>query len=209
MPSCYPFALRRWVSPCERPLSASKGVRRARASWIRRLGVIAIVAVVAFAGVTPARADFSIRDGQILGRTLGYVGDGLSGTAILGIVFIPSDPSSRREAEAIRTVIGNGLAAGRVRLQASLIPVDQLAVVIGVNALYVTAGLTESMNAVSGTALRLHIPTVSIDMACVQSGNCVVGFSSEPTVKIVIDHAAAERAGMHFLQAFRMLVRER
>ncbi len=65
------------------------------------------------------------------------------------------------------------------------------------------------MNAVSGTALRLHIPTVSIDMACVQSGNCVVGFSSEPTVKIVIDHAAAERAGMHFLQAFRMLVKER
>ena len=160
-------------------------------------------------GAAPARAEFNTRDGQILGRTLGYVGDGMSGTAILGIVFIPGDPSSRQEAERIRTVIGNGLVAGRVRLQASLIPVDQLAAVIGVNALYVTAGLTESMNKVSGTALRLHIPTVSIDMACVQSGNCVVGFSSEPTVKIVIDHAAAERAGMHFLQAFRMLVRER
>ena len=209
MLSCYLSALRCRVFPGERPPSASRGARWAQASWARRSGIIIIAAIVAFAGITPARADFNTRDGQILGRTLGYVGDGMSGTAILGIVFIPGDPSSRREAEAIRIVIGSGLTAGRVRLQASLIPVDQLAVVIGVNALYVTAGLTGSMNAVSGTALRLHIPTVSIDMACVQSGNCVVGFSSEPTVKIVIDHAAAERAGMHFLQAFRMLVRER
>ncbi len=176
--------------------------------WIPR--VVGIVALVAVTGLPQAaRAEFSARDGQVLGRTLGYVGDGMTGTAILGIVFVPGDPSSRREAELIRTVIGGGLVAGRVRLQASLIPVDQLAVVMGVNALYVTSGLTGSMGAVSGTALRLHVPTVSIDMTCVRSGNCVVGFSSQPTVQIVIDHAAAARAGMHFLQAFRMLVQER
>ncbi len=138
MPSCRPSASRRWASPRERPPSASRGARWARAPWVRWFGVIAIVAIVAVAGIAPARADFNTRDGQILGRTLGYVGDGMSGTAILGIVFIPGDPSSRREAELIRTVIGNGLTAGRVRLQACLIPVDQLAVVIGVNALYVT-----------------------------------------------------------------------
>jgi hypothetical protein len=37
----------------------------------------------------------------------------------------------------------------------------------------------------------------------------VVGFSSEPTVQITIDRAAAERSGVRFLQAFRMLVREK
>ena len=174
------------------------------------LGIIGIVTLVSAIGpFQAAEAEFSTKDGQILGRTLGYVGDGMTGTAILGIVFMPGNPSSRQEAALIQGVIGHGLTAGRVRLQASLIPVDQLAVVIGVNALYVTSGLAGSMDAVSGAALRLHVPTVSIDMACVQSGLCVIGFSSQPTVQIVIDHAAAERAGMHFMQAFRMLVREK
>ncbi len=159
--------------------------------------------------IQPARAAFSTKDGQILGRTLAFVGDGMTGTATLGIVFVPNDPLSRREAEQIQAVIGTGLNAGRIRLCASLVAVDQLAAVVDVKALYVTSGLASNMKAVSDTASRLHIPTVSIDMACVQSGNCVVGFSSQPTVQIVIDHAAAERAGMHFLQAFRMLVRER
>ena len=174
------------------------------------LGIIVIVSgVSAISGLQVARAQFSARDGQILGRTLGYVGDGMTGVVTLGIVFLPGDPSSQQEAALVQGVIGEGLVAGHVRLEARLVPVDQLAVVSGVNALYVTPDLAGSMSAVAGTALRLHVPTVSIDMACVQSGRCVVGFSSQPTVQIVIDHAAAERAGVHFLQAFRMLVREK
>lgn len=161
------------------------------------------------ASVRWAEAEFSHKDAQILGRTLGYVGDGNTGTAIVGIAFAPADPASRREAEAIRAIIGDGLPTGRVRLQARLVPVDQLAGATDLNALYVTAGLAGSMGAVSGAAQRLHVPTVSTDPACVQSGGCVVGFSSEPTVQIVIDRSAAERTGVRFLQAFRMLVREK
>ncbi len=172
--------------------------------------VIIATAAMSFLGIIePARAEFNTKDGQVLGRTLAFVGDGMTGTAVLGIVFTPGDPLSRREAEQIQAVIGTGLSAGRVRLCASLVAVDQLAGLVDVKALYVTSGLGPNMKAISDTASRLHVPTVSIDMACVRSGNCVLGFSSQPTVQIVIDHAAAERAGMHFLQAFRMLVRER
>jgi ribosomal protein S12 methylthiotransferase accessory factor YcaO len=96
-----------------------------------------------------------------------------------------------------------------VRLQVRLIPIEQLSGVTGIAALYVTSGLTGSMEAVWTAARRLHIPTISADLACVQAGNCVVGFSTQPTVQILIDNAAAERAGVRFVQAFRMLVREK
>ena len=93
-------------------------------------------------------------------------------------------------------------------LQARLVPIDQLGTVSGLDALYVTAGLEGRMSPVAGTAQRLHIPTLSADPAYLRSGECVVGFSSAPTVQIVIVRAAADRAGVRFVQAFRMLVKE-
>ena len=101
------------------------------------------------------------------------------------------------------------MQAGRVRLRSRLVPVGQMSDVIGIHALYVTGGLAGSMDAVWAAAQRLHIPTISADIGCVQSGACIVGFSSEPTVQIIIDRGAAERSGVRFLQAFRMLVREK
>ena len=65
------------------------------------------------------------------------------------------------------------------------------------------------MDRIAMAAQRLHVPTISADLDCVQSRGCVVGFITEPTVQILIDTTAAERAGVHFTQAFRMLVREK
>jgi hypothetical protein len=156
-----------------------------------------------------AGAEFSPKDGQILGRTLGFVGDGMSGPAVVGVVFSPTNPASRREAELIQAVIGEDMPTGRVLLRSRLVPLAQLSDVTGIHALYVTGGLAGSMDVVSAAAQRLHVPTISADIGCVQSGACVVGFSSEPTVQIIIDRGAAERSGVRFLQAFRMLVREK
>ena len=156
-----------------------------------------------------AAAEFTAKDGQVLGRTLGFVGDGASGVVVVGIVVATSDPASRKDAEAIGAVIGPDLAAGRIRLQMRVIPLEQLQTITGVAALYVTSGLAGSMDTIAAIAQRLHVPTISADLACVQSRGCMIGFSSEPTVQIIIDNAAAERSGVHFMQAFRMLVREK
>jgi hypothetical protein len=169
---------------------------------------IALPALLA-ANSTVAAADFSAKDGQVLGRTLGFVGDGMNGVVVVGIVVSATDPDSRRDADAICGIIGTDLPAGRVRLQVRLIPLEQLAVVTGVAALYVTSGLAANMETISKTAQRLHVPTISADMACVQSRGCIIGFSTEPTVQIVIDKSSAERTGVHFMQAFRMLVHEK
>ena len=172
----------------------------------------AAAALAAFALVVPHRApsaDFTPKDGQILGRTMGYVGDGTTGVAVVGIVFSPGHPASEREAETVRAVIGNELPTGRIRLQSRLVPLDQLAGLRGVDALYVTSGLAGSAPAIADAARRLRVPTVSTDMSCVEAALCVVGFSSEPTVQIVIDRGAADLTGVRFTQAFRLLVREK
>jgi len=201
------------------PIRVPRGARdhatppagRRFAGWFRRRpGVAALVSLLAaFLANTSSGAEFSPKDGQVLGRTLGYVGDGISGVAVVGIVFAPADPASRREAELIQAVIGDDMQAGRILLRSRLVPVAQVSDVTGVQALYVTGGLTATMDLVAGAAQRLHVPTISTDIGCVQAGACVVGFSSEPTVKIIIDRGAAERCGVRFLQAFRMLVREK
>jgi len=196
------------------PRSPSIAGRRAIRGWTgfaqaTALTSASIAAIIAISALSPsASAGFNAKDAQVLGRTLGYVGDGMTGIAVVGIVFEPADHTSQQEAEVVRAVIGDGLATGRIRLQARLIPVEQIATANGLNALYLTPGLAESAEAIVGAARRLRIPTISDDMACVASGRCVVGFSSEPTVQILLNQEAAEQIGVHFLQAFRMLVRE-
>lgn len=175
----------------------------------RHLGLGGLaMAALAVAFSLPAKAEFTAKDGQILGRTLGYVGNGTTGVVVVGVVFSPNDPASQQEAEVVRAVIGDGLATGRTRLQARLVPVGQLVEVTGLNGLYLTSGLSDSMDAVVAAAQRLQAPTISANLSCVETGHCVVGFSSEPTVQILLNQGAAERIGVHFLQAFRMLVRE-
>ena len=175
-----------------------------------RLGIAAatLSAPLLLASPRACGTEFTAKDGQVLGRTMGYVGDGMAGIAVVGIVFVPGHPASQREAELVRAVIGEGLAAGRVRLQARPVPVDQLPAVSGVHALYLTSG-SVGLPPVLLAAQRLRVPTVSTDMACVEAAQCSLGFTSEPTVQIVINRGAADRTGVRFVQAFRMLVTER
>lgn len=170
-----------------------------------------VAAWVALFLVTPswaARSEFSVKDAQVLGRTMGFVGEGMTGVAVIGVVFSLDSPASWREMDAIRAVVGDQLSTGRVMLWLRLVPFEQLPTISGIDALFVTSGLATS-TAVLAAARRLRIPTVSTDMSCVEAANCIVGFSSEPTVQIVIDRGAADRAGVSFVQAFRMLVREK
>jgi hypothetical protein len=83
-----------------------------------------------------------------------------------------------------------------------------LANAMGIAGIFVIGELGAYSDQVPSAALRLHIPTISTEMACVQSARCILAFSSQPTVEIVLNHNAANSAGVHFTQAFRMLVRE-
>ena len=170
---------------------------------------LSLAVVTCLAASSAAGAEFDAKDGQILGRTLGYTGDGTASAIVVGIVFSPASRASQQEAELVLAIIGDGLATGRIRLQARLVPLDRLSGVTGLNALYLTTGLPEDTETVFSAARRLRAPTISANLSCVEAGRCVIGFISEPTVQILLNEGAAERIGVHFLQAFRMLVREK
>jgi hypothetical protein len=154
------------------------------------------------------RAQFTQRDGQIIARTLSFIEAGTGGTLEIGIAYAPDSPDSVRKAQSLKAVIGDALAAGKVTLKARLIPIQQLANAMGIAGIFVIGELGAYSDQVPSAALRLHIPTISTEMACVQSARCILAFSSQPTVEIVLNHNAANSAGVHFTQAFRMLVRE-
>ena len=181
---------------------------RVTAGLLSRAVVAAWVAVFLVTPSWAARTEFTVKDAQVLGRTMGFVGNGMTGVAVIGVAFSVDSLASRREADAMRAIVGDGLPTGRVVLRLRLVPVEQLPTVSGIDALFVTAGLSANA-AVLAAARRLHIPTMSTDMSCVEAATCILGFSSSPTVQIVIDRGAADQAGVRFVEAFRMLVREK
>jgi hypothetical protein len=72
----------------------------------------------------------------------------------------------------------------------------------------VPEGQGGSHAAIAAAARGLHAVTLSTDMACVNSGNCVVGVAAEPRVEIVVSRAASGANGVSFAQAFRVMIRE-
>ena len=151
----------------------------------------------------PCMAQFTTRDGQIIARSLSFIEPGLSGVLQLGIVYAPNQPVSARQAQSLASTIGDGLIAGKITLKARLVPIEQLATASGF-----AGGLEPQLDDVQRVSRQLHVPTISTEMAYLRSDHCMLGFSSEPTVEIVLNHNAANSAGVHFNQAFRMLVRE-
>lgn len=177
------------------------------AAWAHVIGAVFGVSLL-LTSFDAMPAEFTAKDGQILGRAMGYVGDGRTGPIVVGVVVVPGSTTSQHEAELVQAIIGDGLSAGRVRLQARLVPIDRLSTVNAIDALYVTSASAAEPQLLLA-AQRLRIPAVSTDMGCVEREQCSIGFTSDPTVQIVISRAVTGWTGIHFMQAFRMLVTER
>ena len=161
--------------------------------------------------VTPLHAcwaEFTARDAQIIARALSFIEPGGTGALEIGIAYAPDRPDSVRQAEELQAAIGDALVAGKITLKSRLIPIDQLPAATGIGAIFVTSDLGSRLDDAAAAARRLHVPTISTELACVRTARCVLAFSSQPTVEITLNHDAANNAGVHFTQAFRMLVRE-
>ena len=52
------------------------------------------------------------------------------------------------------------------------------------------------------------VMTVSTDMGCVESGNCVMGVQAAPSVRIVVNRGAADASSVSFAAAFAMMIEE-
>jgi hypothetical protein len=163
-----------------------------------------IAGMAAFAVLSPGVASADpAKTIQVAGRALTFLKNGPTGRTIVGIVFDPANPGSVAEKNAIMAAIGSGYTAGAMTIVGK--PMEAGADG-GAKVLFVTRGVNYA--AVEATARAKRIITIGSDFACVRSGACVMGISTDPTVQIVVDHEAAAAVGASFREAFRMMIQE-
>jgi hypothetical protein len=153
---------------------------------------------------SPAFAETTQRDLEVIGRALSFV-EGASGSdRTVAIVY---DPASEDEAQALASTMAGGLSAGRVTLNARLVPMSEASSLGGAHAA-VLLGSASGDAGVFSAASSAGVMTVSTDMACVQSGQCVMGVQSAPSVRIVVNRGAAGASSVSFAAAFAMMIEE-
>lgn len=151
-----------------------------------------------------AQAETTQRDLEAIGRALSFV-EGASGSdRTVAIVY---DPASEAEAQALASSMAGGLSAGRVTLNARLVPLADAASLGGADAA-VLLGAAAGDAGVFSSASSAGVMTVSTDMGCVESGNCVMGVQSAPSVRIVVNRSAATASSVSFAAAFAMMIEE-
>lgn len=135
-----------------------------------------------------------------MARAVGFVDGMPRGNLPVAVVDGPN-------ADAIVAAMGAGVAGAGVTLVPRKVPVSGLAA-SGVRVIIVPEGQAGQQAAIAAAARGMHAVTMSTDMTCVNSGNCVVGVASDPRVEIVVSRAASTAAGVGFAQAFRVMIRE-
>jgi hypothetical protein len=145
------------------------------------------------------------KDLGVAGRALTFLNNGPSGNAVLGVVFDPSKPASVAEKDEIMRALGSGYPAGSVTLTGKAVGASDVGGVSGVAALYITDGV--NFGAVGAAAKARKLVSVGSE-ACVKSGACVMGVSTDPKVEITVNKATAAAIGASFKAAFSMMIHE-
>ena len=143
------------------------------------------------------------KDIQVAGRILTFLDNAPTGRIVIGVVFDPAKPESVAEKNAIMAALGGGYSVGSLTITGRPVEADAIG---GLKAAFVTHGVNYA--AVGSAARANRVITMGSDLACVRSGACAVGMSTEPAVQIIVNHAAAVAVGASFRAAFRMLIQE-
>ncbi len=176
----------------------------------RKLGRRELALVVGFGllmGVPrrAAAASLSNKDLQVLARALALMKPAPAGMLTLAIAYHANDEASHQDAEAIAALVAGGLRAGAALYQPKLLDTASLGRG-GFAAILAAAGAAgEQVMLASRTS---QVLSATADFAAVQAGQCVMAIRAVPRVEILLNHLAAAAAGVEFVPAFLMMIRE-
>lgn len=159
-------------------------------------------------GSSPAVAEASARDLQVISRALGFIEPAPSGTLDLGIAYPTPSAAGRAEAERVAAAMAGGMRAGNLILRPRLVTVEEASAAPVIAILLTDAALPQAGHLAAALA-GLGIPIIATDPAAVASGFVVMAIRTEPRVEILVSRAAARAANVGFSAAFRMMVQER
>jgi hypothetical protein len=158
-----------------------------------------LVLATALGLAAPAHTATS-RDAAIIARAISFVQGGPTGEVSIAVI-------EGAGADAAIAAFGAGASAGALTLKARKVAVSALAS-SGAKVIFVPEGQAANQAAIASAAKSLRAITVSTDMECARSGNCVLGVAAEPRVEILVNRAAATANGVAFQPAFRVMIRE-
>lgn len=170
--------------------------------------LVATIALLLCLNGTSVVAEPTKKDVLVASRALNFINPKPSGTVVAAIVFDPANTTSQAHANALQSIIGGGLKAGKVKLSAKMVPISSLADMDGSAIAFITEGLGAQQSSISAATAGKSVLLASTDLSCVQSGNCALGVSTSPKVEIYVNQGAATSAGLTFLPAFLMMVKE-
>jgi hypothetical protein len=168
---------------------------------------LAFMACCFGAMTTSAYAAVTQNDLLIAARALSFLQSPPAGQIRVGIVYATGAPRSVEEADNVQHMLAGGLKVGNLIMIPVKVKIDDLAAA-NVGLLLLTEYVGNDKLRVSNATKAKHIPCITVDIAQVQNGTCVMGVRSEPRIEILVNHAAALSSGTLFATVFRMLITE-
>jgi hypothetical protein len=173
---------------------------------MRMCRVVAGIAGLCVAFAASVSADVTPTDLQVAARALSFMEKPFAGPVRVGILYAADSPASVKEAEALRTLLGEGMKIGKLELKPSLVKTSDAAAA-SVDMFFLTGFVTAADASAAGIAASKR-PCVTTDFAQVESGACLMGIRSAPKVQIIVNRAAAKDSGVAFATVFRVMITE-
>ncbi len=166
-----------------------------------------LAAVLAPAVAVPAARATSFKDIQVGIRGIAFLTDPPRGRVEVAIIRDAQSRSSEQDAEAIEGWVA---AAGtdKLDLVPRLVDIRDLDRTGPVRIAIVASGLEPYFGRILAFAQRNGTLTITADLACVRSGNCILGVTTEPNVEVIVNRRTSLACGLDFVRSFRMMVKE-
>jgi hypothetical protein len=150
-------------------------------------------------------ASLSAKGLKVLGSALSCLQPEPMGQLVIAVAYVAGDDASRKDAEALAALIGDGVRAGPAVFQPKLVDTASLGAG-GYAAILAASGADGERVMAASRAAR--VLCVTADFAAVQAGRCVMAIRAEPRVDVLVNHAAAAATGIELAPAFLMMIRE-
>jgi hypothetical protein len=176
--------------------------------WGRRFRWCVAVAAAVF-GLFPPQpcAATSLKDIQVGIRGVEFLTDPPRGRVEVAIIRDPQNKGSEQDAEAIEGWVV-AASTDKIDLAPILVDIRDLDRAPPVRIAIVARGLEPYFDQILAFARHNGTLTITADLACVRSGNCILGVVTEPNVEVIVNRRTSLDCGLDFVRAFRMMVKE-
>ncbi|MFI4984113.1 MAG: hypothetical protein ACHP6I_02815 [Rickettsiales bacterium] len=151
--------------------------------------------------------DTELEDASIISNLLKYTHGENRPPHKMAVLFNPDSADSKTEAESFLKDIMASSDAKKTRIEASLVPINELEGKSEFNSAYIANGLKEHQNTIYEFAKSNKVLTLSLDMACAMTDCCVIAIENGPSINIYLNEKNLAAFGLNVDAAFKLMVK--